>query len=115
MDVQHYILMKKQNENIGLFKKTIEMPCLPPAGTSIIFGEGFRKVTCTAGEFSFREDEGIFSLHHTIDISERAEILKEHISDDHYPILLVNCCGFEACWIEEAYEKIIAKLDLKNS
>ncbi|WP_417764852.1 hypothetical protein [Shewanella chilikensis] len=115
MNVQHYILIKKQNENIGLFKKTIPMPCLPPAGTSIIFGAGFRKVACTAGNFSFSEDEGGFSLHHTIDISERAETVKDYISDDHYPILLVNDCGFEACWLEEAYENIIAKLELKNS
>lgn len=114
MNVSHYILIKKQKENIGLFKKTVEMPCLPLAGTSIVFGAGFRKVTSIAESVTYSEEEGVFSLHHTIDISERAEEIKDHIGDDYYPVLLVNSCGFEMCWLEEGHENIIAMLELEK-
>ena len=114
MNVRHYILIKKQEENIGLFKKTIQMPCLPPTGTSITFGSGLRRVTCVADSVSFSEEEGIFSLHNTIDVSERSKKTKDHIDDDHYPKLLTIDCGFETCWLEEAYEHIAEKLKVQT-
>jgi hypothetical protein len=116
MKINHYVLVKLGNENIGLFEKAIEMPCLPHVGTKVKFGEAILKtVSSTIESLSFSENEGVYSAHHVIDVKDRRFDLGEYIEVDYYPKLLVNECGFKVCWLEESHENIASKLKIKST
>jgi hypothetical protein len=107
--VKHAILIKKGKDNVGLFQKVIEMPCLPPVGTLVYFGEeprgGFSQRVL---ELSYTEESKIFRAYYELDIYSEQSRLKDYIDDAFFPKMFVNLFGFSVEWLEEGFENVLS-------
>lgn len=104
MEVKHYILIKKKEKIIGSLVKKINMPCLPPIGTLVFFGDKAQGFPQRVKEISYSEESQIFRAHYEIDIFEEQIRLKDFISDSFIPVLFVTKFGFELEWVNEEFE-----------
>lgn len=106
MIINNYVLVKRDSSNIGYFKKSIEMPCLPPIGTKIFFNNAIGCLSFMVKTITYSEVSAEFSLHFELDVSEEEVIAEQPISDSHFPNRLIKL-GFEIEWFEEGYEHLI--------
>lgn len=106
MRVNNYVLIKRDSANIGYFKKSIEMPCVPPIGTKVFFNKAIGSLSCIVETITYSEDSAEFSLHFELDISEEEIRVEQPLNDSHFPKRLIKL-GFDLEWLEEGYEHLI--------
>ncbi|MGF1911912.1 hypothetical protein L4C38_21140 [Vibrio kasasachensis] len=106
MIINNYVLIRRENANIGYFKKSIEMPCVPPIGTKIWFNKAIGSLSFIVETITYSEESGEFSLHFELDVSEEEVRTEQPLNDSHFPKRLIKL-GFEVEWLEEGYEDLI--------
>jgi hypothetical protein len=111
MNIKHCILVKKGDDTVGRFLKTLEMPCVPPVGTFLHFGANKRGFPQRVLELSFSEEHEIFQAYYEIDIYAEQDRLNDHVSDDFFPRKLVCDFGFSIDWINEQFEDVRKALE----
>lgn len=111
MKVDHCVLIKKGEAPIGRFRKTLEMPCLPPIGTLVYFGSPERGFPQRVKELSFFEETGTFQAFYEIELYAEMDRLQDHIDDSFFPKRFVNKYKFSVDWIDEDFEDVRKKLE----
>ncbi|WP_444909967.1 hypothetical protein [Microbulbifer sp. TRSA005] len=106
MIINNYVLVRRDNANIGCFKKSIEMPCVPPIGTKVLFNKAIGSLSFIVETITYSEDSAEFSLHFELDVSEEEVRTEQPLNDSHFPKRLIKL-GFELEWLEEGYEDLI--------
>lgn len=105
MIINNYVLIRRDSANIGYFKKSIEMPCVPPIGTKVLFNKPIGSLSFIVETITYSEDSETFSLHFELDVSEEEVRAEQPLNDSHFPKRLIKL-GFELEWLEEGYEHL---------
>lgn len=108
MIINSYVLVKRDTINIGYFKKSIEMPCVPPLGTKVMFNKAIGLLSFEVKNVSYSESSEEFSLHFELDINEEEIQLEQPVDDSYFPKRLIKL-GFNLEWLEEDYEDLLTK------
>lgn len=106
MIINNYVLVRRDNANIGYFKKSIEMPCVPPIGTKVLFNRAIGSLSFIVETITYSEDSAEFSLHFELDVSEEEVRTEQPLTDSYFPKRLIKL-GFELQWFEEGFEDLI--------
>lgn len=107
MIINNYVLVRRSSTNIGYFKKSIEMPCVPPLGTKVMFNKAAGMLSFEVENVSYSEASEEFSLHFELDINEEEIRLEQPLNDSYFPKRLIKL-GFNLEWLEEDYEELLS-------
>lgn len=108
MKLKQSISLLDGKEQVAVFEKVLEMPCLPPIGSKVFFGNGIGSgIGHIVSSITFSESSGEYSVHYTLDVKQEAQNYVDYVDVRFFVNLLSKRQGFAALWIEDEYESLL--------